>query len=97
MTAFLLIVACLQVSARGFSQKINLSIREAPLEKVFKETQKQSGYSFWYKTRQLDKAAKVTLDLKNVSLELIFCYSKKQTSRESLPSASRSIISMISS
>ncbi|HEX9509763.1 MAG TPA: TonB-dependent receptor [Puia sp.] len=69
MTAFLLIVACLQVSANGFSQKINLSIREAPLEKVFKEIQKQSGYSFWYKTRQLDKAAKVTLDLKNVSLD----------------------------
>src|SRR5258708_5482815 len=53
MTAFLLIVACLQVSANGFSQKINLSIREAPLEKVFKEIQKQSGYSFWYKTRPL--------------------------------------------
>ncbi|HWK06217.1 MAG TPA: TonB-dependent receptor [Puia sp.] len=69
MTAFLLIAACLQVSARGFSQKINLSTREAPLEKVFKEIQKQSGYSFWYKTRQLNKAVKVTLDLKNVSLD----------------------------
>lgn len=69
MTAFFLLVACLQVSANGFSQKINLSIREAPLEKVFREIQKQSGYSFWYKTRQLSNAAKVTLDLKNVSLD----------------------------
>ena len=69
LTAFFLLVVCLQVSASGFSQKINLSIREAPLEKVFKEIQKQSGYSFWYKTRQLEKAGKVSLDLRNVSLE----------------------------
>ncbi|MHA4810957.1 TonB-dependent receptor [Flavitalea flava] len=69
LTAFFLLVACLQVSASGFSQKINLSLREVPLEKVFSEIQKQSGYSFWYKTRQLEKAAKVSLDLKNASLE----------------------------
>jgi iron complex outermembrane receptor protein len=69
MTVFLVLAACLQVSARGYSQKISLSVREVPLEKVFKEIQRQSGYSFWYKTRQLDQAAKVTLDLKNATLE----------------------------
>ena len=62
MTAFFLLVACLQVSASGFSQSINLSAREAPLEKVFREIEKQSGYSFWYKTRQLEKAGRVTID-----------------------------------
>jgi TonB-linked SusC/RagA family outer membrane protein len=69
MTVFLLLAACLQVSAKGYSQKISLSVREASLGQVFKEIQRQSGYSFWYKTRQLDQAAKVTLDLKNASLE----------------------------
>ena len=69
MTAFLLIIACLHVSANGFSQNISLTVREAPLAKVFREIQRQSGYSFWYKTRQLDKAARVTLDLKNATLE----------------------------
>jgi len=69
MTAFLLLVACMQVTANGFSQKINLSIREGSLEKVFKEIQRQSGYSFWYKTHQLDKAPKVTLELKDAGLE----------------------------
>jgi hypothetical protein len=43
--------------------------KEASLGQVFKEIQRQSGYSFWYKTRQLDQAAKVTLDLKNATLE----------------------------
>ena len=69
MTVFLLLAACLQVSAKGYSQKISLSVREASLGQVFKEIQRQSGYSFWYKTKQLDQAAKVTLDLKNASLE----------------------------
>jgi TonB-dependent starch-binding outer membrane protein SusC len=69
MTAFLLLVTCLHVSASGYSQNISLSVKEAPLEKVFKEIQRQSGYSFWYKTRQLDKALKVTLDLRNATLE----------------------------
>src|ERR1700722_13297776 len=69
MTVFLLLAACLQVSAKGYSQKISLSVKEASLGQVFKEIQRQSGYSFWYKTRQLDQAAKVTLDLKNASLE----------------------------
>lgn len=69
MTVFLLLAACLHVSAAGYAQQISLSVREAPLEKVFKEIQRQSGYSFWYKTRQLNNATKVTLDLKNATLE----------------------------
>jgi iron complex outermembrane receptor protein len=69
ITTILLLAACIQVSARGFSQKVSLATREAPLTKVFKEIQKQTGYSFWYKTKELDKAAKVTLDLRNVNLD----------------------------
>jgi len=69
VTTILLLAACIQVSAKGFSQKVSLAAREAPLTKVFKEIQKQTGYSFWYKTKELDKAAKVTLDLRNVNLD----------------------------
>jgi iron complex outermembrane receptor protein len=69
MTAFLILTACLQVSATGHAQKISLSVKEAPLEKVFRAIQRQSGYSFWYNTKQLEKATKVTIDLKNASLE----------------------------
>jgi len=69
LTAFLILTACLQVAATGHAQKISLSVKEAPLEKVFREIHRQSGYSFWYNTKQLDKATKVTIDLKNASLE----------------------------
>jgi len=57
-----------QVTAHGFSQKINLSIREAPLNKVFKEIQKQSGYSFWYRPANWIKRQSDP-DLKNASLD----------------------------
>ena len=69
LTAFLLLVTFMQVSAKGYSQKISLEAKNAPLEKVFREIEKQSGYSFWYKNELLQKAAKITVDLKNVSLE----------------------------
>jgi len=69
LTAFLLLVTFLQVSAKGYSQRINLAVKNAPLEKVFKEIEKQSGYSFWYKNELLQKAGKITVDLRNVSLD----------------------------
>ncbi len=69
MTAFLILAACLHVSANGYSQKITLSVHEAPLEKVFKEIQKQSGYSFFYKTQQIDKTVRITLNFRDASLQ----------------------------
>ena len=69
LTAFLILAACLHVSASGYSQKITLTVHEAPLEKVFAKIQKQSGYSFWYKTQQIDKTVRVTLNLRNASLQ----------------------------
>ena len=46
LVAFLLIVA-IHVNASGFSQ-ITLSEKNAPLEKVFKVIENQSGYVFFY-------------------------------------------------
>lgn len=60
----LMVAACLQVSARGFSQAITLSLRDAPLEKVFTEIKKQSGYSFVYTRSQLEGAARVTISVR---------------------------------
>ncbi|HVU94040.1 MAG TPA: TonB-dependent receptor [Puia sp.] len=71
LTAFLLLAACLEVSAGGFSQTITLSVHEAPLEKVFKEIERQSGYSFWYPSRHLANASKVTLQLRDASLDSV--------------------------
>src|SRR5260221_13083986 len=63
VTTILLLAACIQVSANGFSQKVRLTTRAAPLNKVFKEIQRQTGNSFWYKPKEIDKPTRVTLDL----------------------------------
>ncbi len=67
ITAFLIMVACLQVSARGYAQ-ITLSEKNVPLAQVFKEIQKQSGYDFLYTYELLEEAGPVTVNVRNVSL-----------------------------
>ncbi len=60
---------CMQVSASSFSQKITILAKNAPLEKVLKEIEKQSGYSFWYKTELIRKSEKVTVSMRESTLE----------------------------
>ena len=68
MTIILLTVACLQVSAVGYSQKVSLSARQESLESVFREIKAQTGYVFWYKLELLKHAKKVTVELRNEDL-----------------------------
>ena len=42
LTAVVFIIACMQVSASGFAQKITISRQNAPVEQVLKEIKKQS-------------------------------------------------------
>jgi iron complex outermembrane receptor protein len=63
MTAILLTVVCLQVSAGGYSQKVTLSAKKQSLEAVFKEIKTQTGYVFWYKLDMLKRANKVTISV----------------------------------
>jgi TonB-dependent starch-binding outer membrane protein SusC len=71
VTVILLLAACLQVSARGYSQSITLSLKNAPLEKVFQEVQKQTRYSFIYTRELLEHANGVNLEVKDASLEQV--------------------------
>ena len=68
LTAIILLSACLTASANGYSQ-ITLSEKNAPLQKVFKEIQKQTGYNFFYTYELLLQAGFVTVKVNNVSLE----------------------------
>jgi TonB-linked SusC/RagA family outer membrane protein len=67
-TAIILLSACLGASANGFSQ-ITLSEKNAPLQKIFKKIQQQSGYEFLYPTDLLQKAGTVNIEVRNVSIE----------------------------
>src|SRR4051812_20970243 len=68
ITVFLLMVGCLQVSAKGFSQTITLNTSNTQLDKVFKAIEKQSGYFFFYRYKDLNEAKPVSLQLKDASL-----------------------------
>ena len=79
---FFTIVACLQVSAKGYSQqKITLSEKNAPLEKIFKEIKKQTGYDFMliYNPQMLKDAQKVTINVQDADLKaaLDLCFANQ--------------------
>lgn len=68
LTALLLII-CLHVGAKGFSQSINISGKKIPLEDVFSAIEKQSGYFFFYKYNDVKKARPVDVKLRNSTIE----------------------------
>lgn len=69
LIAILLTVACLQVSAEGFSQQITLSKNNASLKSVLQDIRKQSGYQLLYNTEMLQKAKPVSINVQNLGLE----------------------------
>ncbi|MFT4205315.1 MAG: SusC/RagA family TonB-linked outer membrane protein [Chitinophagaceae bacterium] len=69
LTAFLLLVACMHVSAKGFTQNVTLHAKNESLKKVFTEIRRQTGYLFFVNEALLDKASRVTVQLKNAPLE----------------------------
>lgn len=69
ITAFILLVTCIQVSAKGWSQdRITLNLKNAPLEKVFTEIRKQTSYDFFYRDDLLRNTPKVTISVKDADL-----------------------------
>ena len=71
LTAFILLIACLQVSARGNAQRISLSKKNIPLKEVFAAIKKQSGYTVFCNYKILEKAKNVDIRLENATVEEI--------------------------
>ncbi|WP_185937087.1 TonB-dependent receptor [Chitinophaga polysaccharea] len=69
LTVLLLTVVLLQVHATGYSQTVTISRSNAPLDKIFEEIRKQTGYTFLYTDEQLLQERKVNLQLKEASLK----------------------------
>jgi TonB-dependent starch-binding outer membrane protein SusC len=80
LSIFFLIAACLTANAKGHSQRISLSMQNAPLQKVFKVIESQSGYQFLYTNRAIFKARRVSIIIKDASLEdaLALCFKDQQ-------------------
>src|SRR5689334_13518395 len=71
LTAILLLAGCLQLSARGISQTITLSLKEEPIQKVFKEIERQTDYTFFIASELFSNAKKVTVSVKDLPLNQV--------------------------
>lgn len=67
ITAFILLISLLQVSAATFAQKISLNEKNAPLKKVISSIEQQSGYVFFYDNKDLAKEI-VTIRLNDANI-----------------------------
>ncbi|MBK5261066.1 MAG: TonB-dependent receptor [Peptostreptococcaceae bacterium] len=73
LTAFILLVSLVHLSASVYSQQIKLdvSLRNATIRDVLKSIEDQSGYFFLYTNEDIDVNRKVSVDFKDVSVEQI--------------------------
>ncbi|MBV4360522.1 SusC/RagA family TonB-linked outer membrane protein [Pinibacter aurantiacus] len=67
-TAILMVVFTFAASAHSYSQ-ISISAKNKSLSAVFKSIKQQSGYDFVYAVELLEKAGKVSVELRNVKLQ----------------------------
>ena len=70
------LVITFQVGAAGYSQPITLSLKNASLEKVFKEIHRQSGYSFLYNDDVKIKGKSIDISVKqaDINITLAKCF-----------------------
>lgn len=69
LTVVLLLSAFLASGATGYSQKVTLSLKNAPLEKVFREIQKQTNLDFLFTRQMLKETHPVDVEVKDASLQ----------------------------
>ena len=67
----LTVVACLHASAGGYAQKLTISKQDVSLEVIFKEIKKQTGYNFLYNYDWLQNTKKVTVEVKDASINQV--------------------------
>lgn len=70
-TAILLLMACMEVSAAGYGQKITLIQEHAPLETVLMAIERQAGYTFVYTDDQLQVASPVSIRVKDAEINQV--------------------------
>lgn len=71
LTAILLLAGFLHAGASGYSQTVTLSEKNVPLETIFTQIRKQTGFTFFYNEALLDKASRVTIDVQKADLETV--------------------------
>lgn len=79
LTAMILLVASLHMHAAGFAQNVTISEKNASLQKIFKEIERQTNYSFLYSSEVLKQARTIDIEVKNSPLVdvLNICFSNQ--------------------
>lgn len=79
LTIVLLLIGFLEVNAAAFGQHINLSARDITLEKLFKQIEKQSGYSFFYKEETIMDLPNINVDIHDATIQEVLdkCFKNK--------------------
>ncbi|WEA03010.1 TonB-dependent receptor [Mucilaginibacter sp. SJ] len=66
----LVMVTCVQVSAKVYSQqKFTLNLKQAEVSSILTKIQKQSDYRFFYNYASIKKLGKVDLDVKDATID----------------------------
>lgn len=68
LTTIVLLVTSLHVSAGVYSQKVTISVKATPLEKVLNQIKQQTGYSFFWSDQLIAQAPAVSVRLKDATL-----------------------------
>ncbi len=68
LTTLIMLLGIFICRATGTAQKVTISEKNAPLEKIFSAIKKQTGYLFFYNYELLQQARNVTIVVKNVPL-----------------------------
>jgi TonB-linked SusC/RagA family outer membrane protein len=71
LTAILLLSACITASAKTGAQTITLNEKNASLETVLKQIQKQTGYQFIYTVDVIQKAKPISIAVKSAAVETV--------------------------
>ena len=80
LSCLFIMVSCLQVSARTYSQeKFTLFFNNVKLEKALKEIEKKSDFRFVYSNSFISKQSKVSLSVKDASLNEVLDLMLKNT------------------
>lgn len=73
LTTLILLISLLQVSASSFGQKITLNENRAPLTKVLSAIENQSGYVFFYDSKDVKKRVNVHVNDASIDDALTAC------------------------
>lgn len=71
LSAFLLLISLMYVSAAGFTQPINIVGKDLSLKHIFRQIKKQTDYTFFYSDKDIEKAVPVSLEAKNTDLRQV--------------------------